>query len=301
MSICAPPAALAFTQAPRVPSWGRCDQVFKSATLDDEAALGTPEADDMWIYRVNEPRLGAFRVREWRRRARHAIVMLVLLLAAATGGLMLLDQSAAPLHTRLFNALWDAANLTTTLGDFSDFDERQKIFMLAAMLVTMFVAAFAISRLTGILSGDDVIADRENRAMERHFERLAGHILIVGYRSLGRRISAKLREAGEPVLVLVADELLADKAAESGSLVILGTTDACDEALRRARLDSDANLAITLLANSLNRSLPVIVPGENNLKKTLLENADATEVVIGDEILANALIGKLGAHAEVAP
>lgn len=282
------------------------------ATLDDEAASGTPEADDMWIYRVNEPRLGAVRVREWRRRARHAIVMLVLLLAAATGGLMLLDQSAAPLHTRLFNALWDAANLTTTLGDFSDFDERQKIFMLAAMFVTMFVAAFAISRLTGILSGDDVIAYRENRAMERHFERLAGHTVIVGYRSLGQRISAKLREAGETVLVLVADELLADKAAESGNLVILGTADAFDDALRRARLDSakaliatspdgDSNLAITLLANSLNRSLPIIVPGENNLRKTLLENAGATEVVIGDEILANALIGKLGTHAEVAP
>jgi voltage-gated potassium channel len=265
----------------------------------------------MWIYRVNEPRLGAVRVREWRRRARHAIFLLVLLLAAATGGLVLLDQSTAPLHTRLFNALWDAANLTTTLGDFSEFDERQKIFMLAAMFVTMFVAAFAISRLTGILSGDDVIAYRENRAMERQFERLAGHIVVVGYRSLGQRISAKLLEAGETVLVLVADASLADKAAENGNLVILGSADAFDDALRRARLDSakalvatspdgDANLAITLLAKSLNPSLPIIVPGENNLRKTLLENAGATEVVIGDEILANALIERLGAHAEAA-
>jgi len=263
----------------------------------------------MWIYRVNEPRLGAVRVREWRRRARHAVIMIVLLLAAATTGLMFLDESHAAFHTRLFNALWDAANLTTTLGDFSDFDERQKIFMLGAMFVTMFVAAFAISKLTGILSGDDVMAYRENRAMEHQFEKLAGHVVVVGYRSLGQRISAKLRDAGETVLVLVADPSLADKAAESGHLVILSDPDIFDDALRRARLDSakallatspdgDANLAITLLTKSLNPSLPVIVPGENSLRKTLLENAGATEVVIGDEIIANALIEKLGAHAE---
>jgi len=30
----------------------------------------------MWIYRVDEPRLGAVRMREWRRRARHAIALL---------------------------------------------------------------------------------------------------------------------------------------------------------------------------------------------------------------------------------
>jgi voltage-gated potassium channel len=263
----------------------------------------------MWIYRINEPRLGAVRVREWRRRARHAIVALLLLLATSTSGLILLDQSNAPFHTRLFNALWDAANLTTTLGDFSDFDERQKIFMLVAMFVTMFVAAFSISRLTGILSGDDVVAYRENRAMERQFERLAGHIVVVGYRSLGQRICSKLRDDGETVLVLVADPSLADKAAENGNLAILGTADAFDDALRRARLDSakalvatisdgDANLAITLMAKSLNPSLPIIVPGESNLRKTLLENAGATEVVLGEEIVADALIGRLGVHAQ---
>lgn len=265
----------------------------------------------MWIYRVNEPRLGAVRVHEWRRRARHAVAMLVALLAAATTGLILLDQSKAAFHTRLFNALWDAANLTTTLGDFSEFDERQKIFMLGAMLVAMFIAALAISRLTGILSGDDVLAYRENRAMEHQLGKLAGHIVVAGYRSLGQRISAKLRAAGETVLVLVADESLADKAAGDGNLVILSAPDAADDALRRARLDSakavivtspdgDANLAITLMAKSLNASLPIIVPGENSMRKTLLENAGATEVIIGDEILANALIEKLEPHTETA-
>jgi len=263
----------------------------------------------MSIYRVNEPRLGAVRVREWRRRARHAIALLMLLLVATTTGLMLLDQSNAPFGKRLFTAVWDAINLTTTLGDFAEFDERQKLFMIGAMLVTMVVAAFAVSRLTGILSGDDVIAFRENRVMERTFDQLANHVVVVGYRSLGQRIAEKLQRAGETVLVLVADQALADRAADRGNLVILATPDAFDDALGRARLDSakalivtspdgDANLAVTLMSHTLNKELPIVVPGENDLRKMLLENAGATKVVIGDEILADALVDNLIARAE---
>jgi voltage-gated potassium channel Kch len=147
--------------------------------------------------------------------------------------------------------------------------------------------------------------------MERKLESLANHVVVVGYRSLGQLIAEKLQRSGETVLVLVADRNMADRAAERGHLVILGTPDVFDDALRRARLDSakalvvttpdgDLNLAITLMTHALNRSLPTIAPGENSLRKTLLENAGATEVVIGDEILAEALIGKLTAHAEIA-
>ncbi|WP_248295084.1 NAD(P)-binding protein [Paraburkholderia sp. UYCP14C] len=234
------------------------------------------------------------------------------MLVVTTTGLMLLDESNAPFGKRLFTALWDGVNLTTTLGDFSDFDERQKLFMLAAMFVTMLVGAYAISRLTGMLSGDDVIAYRENRTMERKLGHLSNHIVVVGYRSLGQRIAAKLQDAGDTVLVVAADKALADQAAQRGHLVILSAPEAFDDALRHARLDSaralivttpdsDANLAITLLTNSINKSLPIIAPGESNLRKTLLQNAGATHVVIGDDILADALIDKLVIHAEATP
>ncbi|MBB5460291.1 hypothetical protein [Paraburkholderia sp. Cpub6] len=54
-------------------------------------------------------------------------------------GLTLLDQSNAPFDERLFAAMWNAVNLTTNLVDFSDFDERQRLFIIAAMSVTMLV------------------------------------------------------------------------------------------------------------------------------------------------------------------
>ena len=73
----------------------------------------------MWIFRVDEPRLGRIRVREWRRRARHTVSLLVLPLGGATTGLVVLDQSSTVFLNKVFTAHWDGVNLVTTLGDFA--------------------------------------------------------------------------------------------------------------------------------------------------------------------------------------
>jgi FlaA1/EpsC-like NDP-sugar epimerase len=266
----------------------------------------------MKIYRLDEPRLGALRIREWRHRAYRAIGLLFLLLVVVATGLTLLDDSNAPLQTKMFHALWDGVNLVTTLGDFSDFDGRQKVFMLVAMLATMVIAAAAISMLTGLLSGDDVMIYRENRAMERKLEQLANHVVVVGFRSLGDKVAERLRQVGETVLVLVAEEADAGRASNRGHLVVLGSADDFDDVLHHARLDHakamivttpdpNNNLAITLLAHTLNASLPIIVPGENDLRRDLLKTAGASEVVVGDDLLAGALVGKLTSHAKTTP
>jgi len=266
----------------------------------------------MWIFRVDEPRLGVIRIREWRRHASHTVGLLVLLLGSTVAGLVVLDQSHTSFPDKMFTSLWDGVNLVTTLGSFTDFSQPQKVFMLLAMVATLLVGGFAVSRLTGMLSGDDVMAYRENRIMEHKLEQLADHVVVVGFHSLGALVANRLHEARETVLVIVGDKDQADRAADSGHMVVLGSPGAFDEVLKRARLDSakamvvttpdsNNNLAITLLAHTLNASLAITVPGENPLRKALFESAGATNVVIADDIIANALVSGLGTAVEAAP
>ncbi|KDB08243.1 TrkA-N domain protein [Burkholderia sp. lig30] len=265
----------------------------------------------MWIYRVDEPRLGRIRIREWRRHVRHTIGLLLLLLGAAAIGLIVLDRSNTSLPDKMFTAVWDGVNLVTTLGAFSEFNLPQKAFMLLAMIATLVIGGFAVSRLTGMLSGDDVMAYRENRLMETRLQQLTGHVVVVGYHSLGATVANRLHESGETVLVLVGDQDQADRAADGGHMVVLGSPDAFDDVLKGARLDSakamvvttpdgNNNLAITLLAHTLNASLTIAVPGENPLRKGLLESAGATNVIIADEIIASALVSRFTTAVDAA-
>ncbi|WOD13472.1 NAD-binding protein [Paraburkholderia kirstenboschensis] len=216
------------------------------------------------MYRIEEPRLGGLRIKEWRRRAHLAVGLLLLVLLGSALGIALLDHSDAPLSTKMFTAVWDAVNLISTLGDFSEFNADQKIFMLGAILATMLVAGYALSQLTGMLSGDDVMVFWENRAMENKLETLSAHVAVCPFGPVGQQVAAHLRDARASVLVLETDVKHAEKASGLGYMVIVGDLSSFDDVLGRARLDTasalfvtgtnaNSNLEITLVAT---RSIP---------------------------------------------
>ena len=88
----------------------------------------------MPIYRVVEPRVGRLHRQEWRRRVLHVVGLLLVTLAVCALGLTALDTSGQPLPAKMFRGMWNALNLVTTLGDLSDLDEREKVFMMATMV-----------------------------------------------------------------------------------------------------------------------------------------------------------------------
>src|SRR4051794_29132393 len=114
----------------------------------------------MPVYRVIESGLGQLRVQEWRRQALRMLGLLFLTLFGCTAGLIFLSPSDEPLTRKTFTALWNAVNLITTLGDFTDFTDGQKVFVILTMVIFMIVGGYAISTLTGILSSDAVMAHR---------------------------------------------------------------------------------------------------------------------------------------------
>ena len=79
--------------------------------------------------------------------------------------------------------------------------------MIGAMFTLMVVGGYAITVLTGVLSGDDVQDDREYRRVEKKLSNLSGctHV-VAGYGVIGRRVANRLRQAGRTVVVVEFDQ-----------------------------------------------------------------------------------------------
>ena len=137
-------------------------------------------------------------------------------------GLIALDSSDQPLPAKLFRGLWNALNLITTLGDFTDLEWDEKIVMMATMVAFLGIGGYALSRLTGILSSDAVMALRENRTMEHKLDHLVDHVIVIGFGALGRTVARQLQEAGERVVVVDRAQDLAAHAFDLGYLVVEG-------------------------------------------------------------------------------
>ncbi len=259
----------------------------------------------MPLYRVIDTGLGQSRVQEWRRQAVWTLGLLFLTLLGCTAGLLLLEPTDEPLRHKVFIALWNAVNLITTMGDFTDFTNGQKAFVILTMLIYMMIGGYAVSTLTGILSSDAVMVHRENKTMERILNQFASHVVVIGFGALGRLVAGRLRAAGDTVLVIDRDEGLANDASALGYFVVQGDAGADDEVLTRARIDTaralvvttedaDRKLAITLMAHTLNPQLKIAVTGQNSPRGALLQRAGASEVVVVEDLVAEVLVKRLG-------
>jgi voltage-gated potassium channel Kch len=239
-----------------------------------------------------------------------AVALLLGTLAVCAIGMMILDNSGELMPARVFRGLWNALNLVTTLGDFSSLDQREKLFMMATMFAFLGIGGYALSNLTGFLSSEAVITRRENKSMEHKLDRLADHVIVIGFGALGRLVAGRLREAGEQLVIIDRAEDLAAEASSVGYLVVQGDAGVDNAALDRAGIgqakalvvtteESDRKLSITLMAHSRNPKVKIAVTGANTPRAALLHHAGASEVVIMDQLIADALVDRLHEAAEV--
>lgn len=264
----------------------------------------------MPIFRVLEAGVGQLHRREWRRRALHTACLLLLVVAVCAIGLIALDSTGLKLSAKIFRGLWNALNVVTTLGSFTTLDPSERLFMMATMIAFMMISAYALSSLTGILSSVAVMSIRESRKMEHKLDRLANHVIVIGFGALGRLVAARLHEASETVLVIDRSDDLAAQASSLGYLVVQGDAGADDAVFDHARVeqakalvvtteDPDRKLSITLMAHSRNPKLKIAVTGANGPRAALFQHAGASEVVITDDLIAGALVDRLKKGSDV--
>ncbi len=257
----------------------------------------------MPLYTAVPPAEGRRKLQDWRRTLFRAVGLLALTLLGCMAGLFLLDEGSDPLGSKLFRALWNAANTISTLGDLNRLNDRQQVFMIGAMFTLVSVGGYAITTLTGVLSGDAVQAYREYRRVENLLAGLTGHVAVAGYGVYGRRVAERLRQQGRTVLVIEFEPALAQQASDLGYLTLLLTAGR-DEALAKARLDraaalvvtlhdADRKLALTLVARGIGPSLPIIVADDSDADESWLPHAGASRVVLVDDLVAQALVDEL--------
>lgn len=169
----------------------------------------------MPIYRVETQQQGQLKLRRWRHSLRRALGLLAFTILACMAGLILLDPEQHSWQLKAFDALWNAINAVTTVGDFTAFNRGQRAFMLATVFAFVGVGGYAVTTLTGVLASQELKNFRENRTMSRLLEELEGHVVIVGFGAVGRLVAGALKARGQPVVVV---DMSPDVAAEASAL-----------------------------------------------------------------------------------
>jgi hypothetical protein len=260
------------------------------------------------IYHLRDPLRGEQRFRAWRRRALQTLAVLLALVLVCAAGLALLDGSDRSAEQKFFEGLWNGVNLLSTLGDFSSFNPAQRRYMVIMVMIAVLVGGVAITNMTGLLSSEDVMIYRENRAMTKALATLKDHVIVVGFDAVGQLVADRLREGGDTVVVVTAVDTFATLATSRKFYTISGNAGTDESVLAAARVDTaralvvatndpDKNLVITLTAHAANPRLAIAVYGESGSRKALLEKAGASIVVTADDIIAKALVQRLPERA----
>lgn len=257
----------------------------------------------MPIYRVIEPKLGKLRYRQWRKSAGWALAMLMGISAASAVGLFVFDGSNAPIGDRLFDAVWNTVNTIATIGYYTDLTRGQRVFLIFTMLMLVTGVSYAITALTGILSNPDVLTYRENRRMARVLAAIEGHVIVVGFGGVGELVAEALRAAGNTVVIVDVMSSAVTTAADRQFVGVLGAAEEEDTlkaaGVERAKAmvitteDATRKLTITLMARAFNAGLYITTVGDDQRRGAWLTHAGASDVVVVDRLIADALVAQL--------
>jgi hypothetical protein len=252
-------------------------------------------------YRILERETGRQSVREARVVMARSLAVLFGGLLACAGVLALIDDRPVPFGQRVLDGIWNAANTITTLGDLTpDLTVRQKLVMVVAMLGLTVAVAYALPSLTGLLAGPDALIYRENRRSRRMLDRLTRHVIVVGYGPIGELVADTFRRTGAEVVVIESDAETVARASAKRHLVVQGAANA-EETLHAARIaeaqgmivtidQADQKLSICLMGRALNPDLYLVALGHSDQARNWLTRAGASEVVMVDRLVANALL-----------
>ncbi len=164
-----------------------------------------------------------------------------------------------------------------------------EIFTLFLVLAGVGTVAYTLASAVEFMVESSLVGLMERRKMRKEIENLVGHYILCGYGRVGQHIAEDLKDAGADFVIIEKDPEAAEKASDSGFLVIRADATS-DEAMKAANIDkarglvtalsSDAeNLYITLTARELCPHLFIVSRCDSEESEPKLRRAGADRVI----------------------
>lgn len=220
-----------------------------------------------------------YSVRLLRRLWKFIAAYVSLFLVASIGFYVL--ESGTPHPVNLLNSFYWAIITLSTIGygDIVPTTPDAKVFTIGVAAVEIFLGAYLVSIILSVVSEES-----QNRLLGTLGTNFTGHIIVLGYSSVGQAAVRELLAQNEKVVVVTdhADEVahIRSLAAESQLFAMYGPP-ADIETLKRANVlgahsvvvttgDDTSNLVAALNVRATNPSIRIVVSvGRPELKRTL--------------------------------
>ncbi len=189
-----------------------------------------------------------------------------------------------------FDAMYATANVLTTVGDASlDYSSPEQAWALILMLAGIGAALYAAGNVVAFVVEGELRDLIGRRKVQTKIERQENHVIVCGFGRMGSALCKRLKERGEPFVII---ESHADRAAVADGLGYLCVEEDAmsEQTLVRAGIeraerlvtclaDDANNVLVTLTARGLNERLQIIARAEREQTYSKLHRAGADGVV----------------------
>ncbi len=183
---------------------------------------------------------------------------------------------------------------TVGFGEVSPLNDHAKIFAVVLILTSLVALGFAISVITEYIVSRSSYEIIKHRKVQKKVDKLANHVIVVGYGRNGKQAVEKLMSYGQPFVVIEKDEQIAERFSSEKLLFVTGNANE-DEILHQAGVerastlisalpeDSD-NLFVVLSARQINATMKIISRASAETTYQKLKFAGANNVIMPDKI-----------------
>jgi voltage-gated potassium channel len=219
------------------------------------------------------------------RRLRAALLLLAGVIIFGTSGYYLIEGMT------FLDALYQTVTTISTVGfrEVQPFSEVGRVFTMALILGGVGVSLYTLGLAFELLLSEQFNQWRQGRKMQHGIDRMRGHYIICGYGRIGRQVTADLREAGVPFVVIDSNPERCTMLLQQGIPFVEGDATLDDilfeAGIERARglvgaLNADAdNVMAVVSARGLNARLFIVARAALPEAENKLRRAGADEVI----------------------